>query len=521
MFMDERPREVELKLELPAREVERLKRAFREDPHLAEPPRTDLLVSTYFDTDRRDLRDAGVSLRVRREGKRRTQTIKQTEAPAAGSFDRAEWERDIAGDKPDLKSAEGTALAPLLSRRVRARLKPVFRTAVNRTTYRLGNRGSAVKLAFDRGRIEAGRRSSPLAEVEIELERGEPAELFALARRLGAREPPRLQIKSKAERGYDLIASAAPAPVKFAKLKLARGTSSAQAFRLIAHACLRQLVANEPSLRHGDAEAVHQMRTALRRLRAAFSLFSDLVSDAQLARLKGEIKWITGELAPARELDVYLAQAVAPAKNRHRDGGMSTLEADLRRRRAQALARARIAAASPRYRNLLFDLVAWIETGAWANPREKAARRGLDRAVRKQAAEELSRRRRKIKKRGRAVRELEPRQRHKLRIAIKKVRYATDFFAALFPGRRAKKRRKAFVATLKQLQDALGDLNDIAVREKMAGELVRRSGRRSRARAEAFAVGLVTGREEARSKPLVAAAADAIADFRKTKPFWR
>jgi inorganic triphosphatase YgiF len=68
MFMNERPREIELKLELPAREVERLKRAFREDPRLAEPPRNNLLVSTYFDTDRRDLRDAGVSLRVRRGG---------------------------------------------------------------------------------------------------------------------------------------------------------------------------------------------------------------------------------------------------------------------------------------------------------------------------------------------------------------------------------------------------------------------------------------------------------------------
>ena len=55
----------------------------------------------------------------------------------------------------------------------------------------------------------------------------------------------------------------------------------------------------------------------------------------------------------------------------------------------------------------------------------------------------------------------------------------------------------------------------------MAGELVRRSGRRPRARAEAFAVGLVTGREEARSKPLIVEAADAIADFRKIKPFWR
>jgi triphosphatase len=141
--------------------------------------------------------------------------------------------------------------------------------------------------------------------------------------------------------------------------------------------------------------------------------------------------------------------------------------------------------------------------------------------VQKHAAKELTRRRRKIKKRGRAVRELEPQQRHKLRIAIKKLHYAADFFAALFPGRRAKKRRKAFVATLKRLQDALGNLNDIAVREKMAGELVRRSGRRSRARAEAFAVGLVTGREEARSKPLVGAATDAIADFRKIKSFWR
>src|SRR5262249_29805709 len=230
-----------------------------------------------------------------------------------------------------------------------------FRTAVNRTTYRLKKGHSAINVGFDQGHIQAGRRSSRLAEVEIELERGEPAELFALARRLGAREPPRLQIKSKAERGYDLIARAAPAPVKFAKLKLARGTSSAQAFRLIAHACLRQLVANEPSLQKGDAEAVHQMRTALRRLRAAFSLFSDVVSDKALARLKDEIKWITGELAPARELDVYLEQALPPAKNRHRDGAMSALETDLRRRRAQALDRAKTAASSPRYRNLLLE----------------------------------------------------------------------------------------------------------------------------------------------------------------------
>jgi triphosphatase len=520
--MDEAPREIELKLELPAREVARLKRRLRGDPRLVEPPRSQRVDSTYFDTARGDLRDAGVSLRVRRAGKRFIQTIKQADGAAAGAFDRAEWERDIAGLKPDLAAAKGTALAPLLSKRVRQGLKPVFRTPVRRTLYRLGDRHSAVQLAFDQGRIVAGRRSVPLAEVEIELERGEPAALFALAHRLGARAPPRLGVKSKAERGYDLMANAAAAPVKFAKLRLAKGTSSAQAFRQIAHACLRQLVANEPSLARGEAEAVHQMRTAMRRLRAAFSLFSEVVADPALARLKGEVKWMAGELAPARELDVFLAEALKPAQEQHSgEGGMTALEADVRRRRARALARAKAAAASPRYRRLLLDLVAWIETGAWAKPRAEAARRRLARPVKKHAADELDRRRRRIKKRGRGLRELAPRRRHKLRIEIKKVRYAIDFFAALFRGRRARQRRKAFVATLKRLQDALGTLNDIAVREKMAGELVRRSGRRSRARAETFAVGLVTGREEARSAPLLAAAERAIGDFRKLKPFWR
>ena len=68
-------------------------------------------------------------------------------------------------------------------------------------------------------------------------------------------------------------------------------------------------------------------------------------------------------------------------------------------------------------------------------------------------------------KKAKKLRELDPRQRHKLRIAVKKLRYAGDFFGRLFRDRKAKKRLSAFQASLKILQDRLGALNDIQVHQ--------------------------------------------------------
>jgi CHAD domain-containing protein len=81
-----------------------------------------------------------------------------------------------------------------------------------------------------------------------------------------------------------------------------------------------------------------------------------------------------------------------------------------------------------------------------------------------------------------------------------------------------------FVARLEQLQDALGDLNDIAVNGKLSGQLVesedaaanRRGGRTKKI----FAVGRLSGREEARIAPLLNEAEQAYAAFVKSKPFW-
>src|SRR5438552_301901 len=230
--MIEAPQEVELKLELPPQDMARLKRRLQRHEHLTAPVRTEQLKSVYYDTDDLDLRNGGVTLRVRHAGKRRIQTIKRQNGSAAGLFDRTEWEREIRGDEPDLGAAAGTALEPILAKKAHEVLRPVFETSVRRTVFEIGRRRWAVKLALDQGQVVAARRSSPLSEAEIELQRGEPKKLFEIARSLGERVLARLAVKSKSDRGYELIDGAPESAVKPEKIALAPGTSTAEAFRL-------------------------------------------------------------------------------------------------------------------------------------------------------------------------------------------------------------------------------------------------------------------------------------------------
>jgi triphosphatase len=135
------------------------------------------------------------------------------------------------------------------------------------------------------------------------------------------------------------------------------------------------------------------------------------------------------------------------------------------------------------------------------------------------AAEQLSLRRRKLRKRAKSFAELDARRRHKLRIQAKKLRYATDFFSGLFSGKKADERRTTFIAALKTVQDGLGDLNDITVHENIISAAGTRRRRTSRKRA--FAAGLLTGREDARLDTSMKTAESALARFAKTKPYWK
>ncbi len=509
-------KEIEIKLELaPAnlpdlKKIQLLRRIKPTAQHAKQ-------VSVYFDTNKRKLRKRGVMLRVRHEGRHYTQTIKAI--ANNGEFERDEWEAEIPQNEPDFDRANGTALEVLLTKKLRRRLKPVFETRVRRTVYPIVKNGHAIELTVDQGMIAAGKRSAPLCEIELELKGGKASDLFAVAHELIEALPARLAVKSKSQRGYEILDGRQESPVKAAAINLRVGMSAREAFKAIGFACLNQVINNEQALLKADPEGVHQMRVGLRRLRAAISLFSVLLRDRQTAAIKTELKWLAGELGPARELEVLVSRVVAPVKRPRRWRGMPSLSCEIAERRDAALTRAQSAVQSARFRALTIDVAMWLEAGSWTNPPDNLVRDRGDQAIETFASEQLTRRWRKLRRKARALSKLDARSRHKLRIQTKKLRYATEFFGALFTTKRAHKRRTQFMSAVERLQDGLGDLNDIAVHEKRISEIGVRRRRSNPSRV--FAAGLLTGREDARMEATMAATTEAYTNLVEVKPFWR
>jgi CHAD domain-containing protein len=174
---------------------------------------------------------------------------------------------------------------------------------------------------------------------------------------------------------------------------------------------------------------------------------------------------------------------------------------------------------SVRFRVLTIDIAAWLQAGLWTNPQDDLVQDQGNLPIEMFASEQLARRWRKIRNRGRVLGRLDARSRHKLRIQTKKLRYAAEFFATLFTTKRAVKRRKQFLSALECLLDGLGDLNDISVHEKRIAEMGIRRQRTNPSRV--FAAGLLTGREDARMEAAMMATTEAYADLVKMKPFWR
>ena len=509
------PREIELKLECELSDLATL----QDHPLLqeAEARGEAELASVYYDTPERDLRAAGLGLRVRRIEGRFVQTLK---AEGDGLFDRPEWEQEVAGPEPDRAALAGTPAAALLGGD--DGLEPLFTTAVTRRTSLVRQGSSVIEVALDTGRIEApaaGDRIVPLCEIELELKEGEASDLFALAHAVAALVPVRVGVRSKAERGEALAAGEIDRVRKAEPVPLREDMSAAEAFRAIAHACLRHMRINEAVLLQGrDADALHQVRVALRRLRSAFSLFGDLVSDPVGERIRADLKRVTEPLGRARNLDVFLATTLPAERARHPDEvGLLGLERQLEEARTRAYAEVEALLASEAWRTLLLDLVGWINTGPWLRDDSPGRAALREEPADDFAARELDRRRRQVKRRGRHLDDLSPEERHRVRIAAKKLRYGAEFFAALYPGKKAGKRHAAFAKALSELQDELGALNDIAT----ADEVLREVAGTEPGASTLFAAGMTAADVESRSRKLLAAAAEAHEDLVDTKPFWR
>jgi len=309
-------KEIELKLQVAPENIPVL----RNHPHFANTFNDSILQtlnSVYFDCPDNFLREHGLTLRVRQIGNKHIQTIKSVDQ-GSDWLERSEWEQTIEGDQPDLTHVTNVTLGRILTEEVRNALKPIFQTRIERTTCHVNTNAADVVVAIDEGQIVAKDLSFPVTEIELELKRGTSSRLFEIARAINDIVPAQLYIKSKSERGYDLIENRPATVEKAYNPEISTGIQAGAAFTMIGRACLRHLVANTTATINRDVEALHQMRVALRRLRASISLFSDFLDDDKINMIKAELRWLAREFGPARNVDTLTLEVIQPLRKRYR-----------------------------------------------------------------------------------------------------------------------------------------------------------------------------------------------------------
>lgn len=466
--------DIALKLLLDPADVAAFRRLALIKRHSADKPRAEQLSRIYFDTPRLHLRERGVDLYLRGTGADWIEILQADRDALAGLHYRRKWEAPIEGPQPDLRalaarieqdSVWAEALtAPALERC----LVPIFECDVRRTVWRLLLPHHAkIELCLDKGELRRGYIHEPICELQLELKSGDPATLFELALQLQEHVPLRVGNLSKADRGYALIAPQVTWAVKARPMELKSGLSAEQGFRAIVINCLVQMQDNEAGVIRGtEPESLHQMRVGMRRLRSAQRLFarSMRLPDA----LRDELDWLAAELGAARDVDVLADSTLGKVASAcPQEAGLLQLQQALVAMAAGKRQQAALSVGSARYSRMMLGLVAWLQDSGWRGSLDDTARQALARPLDELVAEVLARRHKKLLRYGKRLEDGTPQERHRVRIAAKKTRYATEFLRSLLADGRVKR----YIKRLNALQDALGWINDAAVADKLLSQM--------------------------------------------------
>lgn len=459
--------EVELKLRIAKSDVFRLKHqlsAMSKDMQISNPT-TRKVLSTYYDTPTLSLLDWGISLRLRRDARKWIQTIKTSGNALSGLHQRMELESEVANGRLDFSKFANTAYHHFLSQEsLQNQIKPIFDTNIQRTEWQISfKNGDEIELVLDTGELVVADRREPINEIELELKQGNAGRLFELALQLQQHIPLAIENKSKAHRGYAYYRSQPLYTVNAKPPKLHRKMKASDALSVIVQECLTQFQGNQDMVLYGkDIEGVHQTRIAIRRLRSALNVFGCVTSKQPCKDLLTELKWIAGILGDARDLDVLMTQTLPPLlKQLQNEPSLIELAKQARKQRLQAYADTREAMQTQRYQRLLLKIGDWLSNERWQTEKIE------NHHVNEVAQAILNKRYKQLKSIGKNLLKDEAAERHATRIAAKKLRYAAEFFAGLYPP----KKTKAFMKSLSTLQDQLGALNDINVTDTLIAKL--------------------------------------------------
>lgn len=444
--------EIELKLRLPPSGLE----ALRADPLFANVRKIHKeLDNIYFDTPQLDLAEAGIGLRLRRDGKRWLQTVKGRGSSQAGLHQREEIEFLLAGPALEWTQLADTAFEAVLLP-LKDKLVPQFQTLFNRDVMQLrGATGAKIEMAIDHGDILARERREPLCEIELELVSGSVDDLFALALLLVERHPLVTDNRSKAERGGRLAqkTSVLNRPVKAGVLELKPEVDAQALARLAVEHALAHWQANEAGFLSNpeNIEYLHQVRVAVRRLRVACGPLAQAIDwhHETLAPVLASLQKLGQQLGKARDWDVFIEETWPPLIDHLNDAALrQRLQEAAELLQGTAHLQAQAAIKGREGQRVLLQLGRCL-----AQPDDTTSSSSISFNVLNERMDRLEQRLRKALPK---LHRLSAPRLHQLRIVAKKLRYLTEFVG----NRYDQKAVEEWLEWLKEAQGIFGARND-------------------------------------------------------------
>ena len=430
------------------------------------------LQARYFDTRDGALAKADVALRMRKEGDHWVQTAK---ARGDGPLDRFEHNVDL-GDPadptalPDIGLHQDTHVGRALEKAIGgAELIETFSTAIRRVVRLETRSDTQVEFALDIGRViaqgldGAPARESAVCELEIELVHGDVAVLTDLAKEWVAQYGLALSTLSKAGRGQRLLEGERPvAAVKAMTPAFAvvdgEAPDGAEIQRRVVGACLAQILPNASELAAGseDADAVHQLRVGIRRLRTALRELDRLAEGNFDPAWQGPLRHTFATLGRSRDGELLATKMqpmleAAGGPSIAVGSGMATDSTEA----TPGMTVTETVRLAP-FQIVLVELIGFATRTAGTASDANASG---PKQARKHIGKRLDALHRAVVKGGRHFEALEPEEQHRVRKRLKRLRYLAEFVGALFDAKSVTK----YIDNLTPAQDMLGEFNDMSV----------------------------------------------------------
>ena len=425
-----------------------------------EPAGTATHVDRYFDTADWAILRAGWAYRCRSRGKTEKLTLKSLDSGDDNVFVRDEIDQPLPGSKPARQGElpKGPVQALLKDITGSAHLEQLFRVESRRSVYFVAapnDEPARVELDFDETVIEAEKRSKKapgrleFTELELEFESGDVRAVETLANLLREELELTPAQYSKFDRG---IQSAGIKIPMFTKPPVGAEMDEDDSVLTLLFAYLdhqlRKLKRQQPRAWEGiDPEGVHQMRVAIRRMRAVFRAFRGVLGEDVVAWVNGELRWLAKQLGRARDADVLRADLGVA-----NPGDPGDYEKYLQKQAEEAYTNLVTVMESERYAQLVTWLRRFIDEG----PGKQIQKAYGELSIADCSERLVNRASTRILARGDAIQPKTPaRQLHKLRIEAKRFRYLVDFFSTV-----QKHQWQEVIEATEELQEVLGQHQD-------------------------------------------------------------